>query len=147
MPYDQHDRSTVDLVGDVLSQATTLLRQEGRLARAEVSEKISQATGGFTLLLVGAVLLIPALVILLDALVLALVAREFSPTAAALLVGGIALVFGAVLVLVGKNRLAPSNLAPTRTVHQLQRDAATAQDQIKATPYVRTNHVQGNRAA
>lgn len=147
MTFDRYARSIPDLLGDVVTQTTTLLRQESRLARAEVSEKVGQATGAVAFLLIGAVLMIPALVILLDAAVLALVENNWSPTLAALIIGGIALALGVVLMLVGKSRLSPSNLAPTRTVHQLQRDAATAQDHLRANHHVRTDHVHAHRAA
>ena len=148
MAFDRYARSIPDLLGDLLTQTTTLLRQEGRLARAEISEKIGQATGAFSLLLVGAVLMIPALVVLLNAVVLALVDRGWAPAVAAAMVGGIVLVLGAIMLLIGKNRLAPHKLAPTRTVQQLQQDAAVAQEHLRATQQqVRSHDVHANRAA
>jgi hypothetical protein len=148
MAFDRYAQSIPELLGDLLTQTTTLVRQEGRLASAEISEKIGQATGAVALLLIGAVLMIPAMVILLDAVVLALVQSDWSPAAAAALVGGIAIVLGAILLLIGKSRLAPSKLAPTRTVQQLQQDAAVAQDQFRTTQQqARSHNVHANRAA
>lgn len=147
MSFGQHTRSIADLLGDLLTQVSNLLRQEGRLARAEISEKIAQAAGAIVLLLAGAILMIPATVILFDAGVQALVDAGLTPALSALVVGGGAFLLGLILVLVGKSRLAPRHLAPSRTVHQLQRDAAIAQEQIGTNPNVRNEHVGANRAA
>ena len=50
------NRSIPEVAGDVLHQFTTLLRKEGQLARAELSEKVSHAGYGIALAIFGAVL-------------------------------------------------------------------------------------------
>lgn len=120
-----------DLLGDVMTHTTSLFRSEVRLARAEVNEKISQATSGATLALIGAVLLMPALVILMSAGVAALVDTGMSDAFAALIVGGGVLVLGAILLLVGINRLKADNLSPRATISQLRNDASLAKDQVR----------------
>ena len=50
---------------------------------------------------------------------------------AALIVGGVVLLIGIVLVWLGSNRLKAENLAPRKTVDQLQRDAAMAKEQVR----------------
>jgi hypothetical protein len=72
----------------------------------------------------------PALVILMSAGVAALIENGMTPAMAALIVGGGALVLGAILLWIGINRLRVGNLAPQRTVEQLQRDAAMAKQQV-----------------
>jgi len=124
-------RSIPDIVRDLFSEINTLLRKEGQLARAELSEKVDQATRGLALIVAGAVLLIPALVVLLNASVAALVAAGISVLSAALIVGGIALAIGVVLVFVGKNAMAVDRLAPTRTISHVQRDLTMAKEQMR----------------
>jgi protein-S-isoprenylcysteine O-methyltransferase Ste14 len=128
---DVHTRSFPDVLRDLASQLTTLLRKEAELARTEVSEKISQATGGLVFLLAGAVLLIPALVVLLSAAVAVLVERGMAPPWAALLVGCLALLAGIVLLVLGMYRLKARNLVPQKTIDQLQQDASTAKQQMR----------------
>jgi len=123
-------RRVPDLLTDLVTQTTTLFRSEVRLARAEMSEKISEATTGLALAVIGAVLLMPALVILMTGGVSALVQNGMSPAMAALAVGGGALILGIILLWIGLNRLRAENLAPQRTMQQLQHDAALAKDQV-----------------
>ena len=124
-------RNFPELLSDVMTQATSLFRSEVRLARAEVNQKISQATWGVALALIGAVLLMPALVILMSAAVAALIDSGMRDATAALIVGGGALVLGAILLLVGINRLKAENLSPSATIGQLQSDASLAKDQVR----------------
>jgi uncharacterized membrane protein YqgA involved in biofilm formation len=126
-----YGRSIPTIVTDLLGQLTTLVRQESKLARVEVSEKISQAALGLALIVGGAVLLMPALVILLEAAVAALMTAGFAAHWSALIVGGGVLVLGLIFVLVGVNRLKAENLMPNRTIHQLRRDAAVAEQQMR----------------
>ena len=124
------NRSIVDIFTDVVSQLTTLLRKEGQLARTELSEKVSQAGVGLGLVVGGAVFLIPALVILLQAAVAALVKAVPEPWAS-LIVGGAALVLGLLIAMIGMSRLNANNLAPNRTIQQIQRDVTVAKQQVR----------------
>lgn len=124
-------RSIPDIFTDVVAQLTTLLRKEGQLARAEVSENISKAVAGVGFIIGGAVLLIPALVVLLQAAVTALTAYGVAAHWAALTVGGAVLLIGLVLLFVGMNRVKAENMVPSRTIRQLQQDASAARDQMR----------------
>lgn len=126
----QRRRRFPDLISDVMMQSTSLFRSEVRLARVEMNEKISQATTGVVLAVIGAVLLMPALVILMTAAVAALVDSGMTDAMAALVVGGSALILGAILLLAGINKLKASNLAPRATMNQIQNDAALAREQV-----------------
>jgi len=125
------NRSIPELFGDVIGQLSTLLRKEGHLARAEISENISRAALGLGLIVGGAVLLIPALVVLLEAAVAALGDLGITPAAAAGIVGGCALVIGLILAAVGASWLRAKSLLPSKTIQQLQNDAATARRQMR----------------
>jgi hypothetical protein len=126
-------RSILDITSDLLAQFPILVRKEGQLARAEMSEKISRVGMGLALVGIGAVLLIPALVVLLLAAADALQEVGVDPAIAALIAGGGALVIGVILLLIGVNRLKVENLMPNKTIHQIQEDAQVAKRQLRAT--------------
>ncbi|MBX6425301.1 MAG: phage holin family protein [Variibacter sp.] len=127
----EYKRSVPEIVSDILRQVTNLFQKEMQLARTEVSEKMNQAFAGFVMVLIGAVLLMPAIVVLLQAAVAALVSEGgLAEHWAALIVGGAALVVGIIIALIGMSRLKARNLTPTRTMTQLQRDAAVAKEQV-----------------
>lgn len=121
-----NSRSIPDILGSLIRQLTGLIRNEGQLARAEISEKIDKITGAAILLGAGAVLLLPALVILLQGVVAALVQNEWSPAAASLLVGVLTLAIGGLLVGMGLGRLKAISLVPRKTIKQIQQDVAVA---------------------
>ena len=79
MSSDARERSIPGIVIDLIGQFSTLLRQESRLARAEISENVNRAIVGVAMAAAAAVLLIPALVILLMAAVYGL--RDHGPGA------------------------------------------------------------------
>jgi hypothetical protein len=132
MAFTRYERSIPEIIGDLFGQMGALLRKEGQLARAELSEKLNEAGLGVGLIAGGAVLAIPALVLLLDAASLALVASGLSPTISAVIVGGVALVLAAVLVVVGMSRLKVERLTPKRTLRQLRKDADLTMQRLKA---------------
>ena len=125
-------RSVPEIISDLFSQLTVLFRKEAQLARAEISDNMASIGRGLGLILGGAVLLIPALVILLQAGVAALTERYgMANYWSALLVGGGVLIIGIILLLVGMSRLKVENIVPSKTVHQLQRDASVAKEQVR----------------
>lgn len=126
MAFARYDRSIPEIIGDLIGQAGALIRKEGQLARAEISEKVGEAGLGVGLIAAGAVFAIPALVILLQAAVEALATTGLSPAMSALIIGGVALLIAIVLAAVGIARLKSEKLAPRRTIRQLQKDADLA---------------------
>jgi Putative Actinobacterial Holin-X, holin superfamily III len=128
-------RSVPELLTAVVRQLADLMRTEGNLARAEMSEKVTQVATGLGLIVGSAILLMPALVVLLEAAVAALVDNGVAPYWAALAVGGACLIVGLILFLTGVSWLKAGRLVPDKTITQLQRDAATARNQVR-TDYV-----------
>jgi Putative Actinobacterial Holin-X, holin superfamily III len=126
------NRQTVpELLTSLVTQLTELMRTEGQLARAEISEKMTLATTGLGLIVGGAILLMPALVVLLEAAVAALVESGLAPYWSALAIGGACFIIGLILLLVGVSWLRAGKFIPDKTIHQLQRDAATARSQVR----------------
>jgi uncharacterized membrane protein YqgA involved in biofilm formation len=131
MPVSNHPRSVPEIISNLFSQLTILLRKEAQLARAEMSENMVSVARGLGLIVGGAVLLIPALVILLQAAVAGLMdGYGMVSYWSALLVGGGVLILGIILLMVGISRLKIENIMPSKTVHQLQRDASVAKEQV-----------------
>ena len=127
-----HPRSTPELANDVLNDVTLLMKSEGELARAEVSNSVSQALAGIASLLVAVGVAIVGLTIVLIALALGLTAWfGLAPWLAHLITGGIALAIGAILVMSAKAALDPENLAPTRTAANLKKDARVVRESMK----------------
>ena len=123
-------RSVPDLLGDVLHETTELFRTEGRLIRSEISDKLTQVQLAGGSLAAGAICLLVALIILAGALVTAL-AKVMDPAWAALLVGVAIAVIGALLLAAGKKSLEGVNLAPERTLTQLQKDGQLVKEQAR----------------
>jgi len=125
------DRGIPDIIVDLMKEFSSLLRREVRLARTEVSEKVTMAGVGVALTMVGVGISVAALVVLLEAGVDAMVNQAgFEPWQAAVIVGVAALIVAALFFAIGIYRLKAQNLAPRKTVEQLQRDAAVAKFQV-----------------
>src|SRR5438105_11145518 len=131
MNPNTNGRTVADIVRDLLTETSTLLRKEGQLARAEISEKVDQAVRGLIFIAAGAVLLMPALVVLLGAAVAAIIDRGFDAANAALVVGGVALVVGLVLAVLGVRAIKIEQLRPDRTIAHVQRNVSLAKHQLR----------------
>ena len=131
MAFNVSTRSIPEILTDVVNQFSTLLSKEGQLARAELAENIAKAAAGLGLAVIGAVLLIPALTILLAAAVIALNQSGLAAPLAAVAIGGAVFIIGVILLFLGIGRLKAKQMLPSRTLHQLQRDASTAKDQMR----------------
>jgi VIT1/CCC1 family predicted Fe2+/Mn2+ transporter len=118
---DRTDKPLSELLRDLIDQISRVLRHEIGLAKAEMSEKVSQAGSAVGMLAVSLMLAIGAVVILLTSAVFAL-SSVMEPWLAALLVGGIAAAIAAALAAKGLANLKARNLAPTRTIDSLRED-------------------------
>jgi hypothetical protein len=125
------DRSLKELLGDLTHSVTTLFHKEIELARAEISEKMSQAGVAAGAVAAGGILALAALIVLLQALVLAPTELGLAPALSALIVGGVVAIIAFALIYKGMNDLKASNLAPTRTVEALRRDAHMVKEQAQ----------------
>lgn len=128
---EYRERTVPTILVDLLKQLTDLLRNEGQLARTEMSEKIFQLGLGLVLIIIGAVLLMPALVILLGAAVAALEQAGIQPQWSALIIGGGVLLIGVILMVAGMGRLKPARLMPNKTIRQIQQDASVVRRQMR----------------
>ncbi len=126
-------RPLLGLVTDLWQQSASLLREEAELAKAEVSEKISEVGTGIGSLAIGGAVLFAGFLLVLFAIValLALVLPEAHASwLAPLLVGAVVLFAGGLLLSAGLKKLQTGNLKSSRSVRALQRDAEVVTDHI-----------------
>jgi hypothetical protein len=116
------------LLSDTAEQLGKLLQNEAQLARAELSEKMTQAATGAAYLIGAALLSIPVLVLLLIALALFLAQQGLSPALSHLIAAGVGLVIAGVLAMAGARYLKPEKLKPRVTLQQVERDIQTAKE-------------------
>jgi Putative Actinobacterial Holin-X, holin superfamily III len=109
----QSSRSLPELFSDAVGQFAKLVGNEFELARAELSEKASQAGRAAAMIGAGAVFMIPALVLLLFALSSALIRSGVSDAVAYLLTGGGAALVSVGLIVTGLSRLSVDALKPS----------------------------------
>jgi hypothetical protein len=128
--FEAHNngRSLGELFRQLSSELGTLMRQESELARAEIRDKATKLGASLAELGAGAVVLFAGFLVLLQSAVYALAGPLDSLALAALLVGGVTLAIGIVLLLRGRSQLKADELAPTRTLRSLRRDAALANE-------------------
>ncbi|ONG46625.1 hypothetical protein BKE38_25070 [Pseudoroseomonas deserti] len=131
MPSD-NARGLPDLVGSLLEQTTTLLRQEIQLARAEFSEKLGRVVQAAVAIGLAAAMLLAAVVILLQAVVAALVDKAgLQPWLAGVIVGVVVALIAWLMLRSGQARLRAASLVPERTTTQLSRDASLAKEAVR----------------
>lgn len=131
-PVNDDTRGVGELLGDAVTQLSTLFRKEVQLARAEMGEKASEAASAIPGIGAGAALGLAALVLLLEAAA-AGVSRLFdlAPGWSLLIVGVAAALLGFLLIRGGISKLKATNLTPHRTAEQLSRDAQAAKEQVR----------------
>jgi hypothetical protein len=127
----QSSRSIPELFSDAVGQLGKLVGNEFDLARAELSEKASQAGRAATLIGAGAVILIPSLVLLLFAISAGLIRSGLSEPVAYFLTGAGAALVSGVLIATGISRLSGDTLKPSVTLDQIQRDKNAAKEMVR----------------
>lgn len=131
MGEPRNGQSLPDLFADVLNQVTTLFRTELRLAKAEMSEKVSTIVSSAGMIIAGAVLLVAAMILFLQGLVLLLVwfgvPQVWATFAVAVVIG----LVGYLIVRKGLSNISVETLTPERTLHSLNQDAAVAKEQVQ----------------
>lgn len=128
MPLSDDFNAIPKLFGDAVEQLGKLVQNEALLARAELSQKITQAGIGAAYIAGAAILCIPVVMMLLMALAIWFISVGLSPVqgyAASALIG--AVVAGA-LGAMGRSYFKAANLKPKVTLQQMQRDVTTAKE-------------------
>lgn len=118
------------LLSEISTDMSTLVRKEIELARAETSEKISRATRSATILVAGGLVAYAGVIVMLIAAAI-LLGAVMPYWLSSLIVGLVVLVIGAVMIVSGKNTIANMSVVPEKTVQTLQEDAQWAKEQVR----------------
>ena len=127
-------RPLIGLFSDLWRETQTLVHQEAELAKAEISEKVSQVTTGAGEIAAGGAILFAGFIVLLFAAVGALemlLPTEHAIWLAPLIVGLIVMIVGYIVFARGRKQMTAENLAPQRTIESLQQDARLAKEHVK----------------
>ncbi len=131
----QEGRSLVGLFSDLWRETSTLVHNEAQLARAEISEKLSQAGTGAAAIAAGGAILFAGFLVLLFAAVGALelmLDTEHSIWLAPLIVGVVVMIAGYIALAKGRKELKADNLlTPQRTMQSLRDDARLAREHAR----------------
>ena len=119
------NRSLISLVADLFRETSTLVHQEAELAKAEISEKVSEVGKGLAAIAIGGAILFAGFIVLLFAAcngLAMMLPEEHASWLAPLIVGLAVMVLGFIALGIGKHELSGSNLTPTRTMDSLRKD-------------------------
>jgi len=125
------DRPLSDLLSDLTTQMTTLVRQEVELARTEMTTKASRAGRGAAMIGAGGAVAYAGFLVLAAAVVALLVELGLDLWLAALIVGIVLAAIGGFLAFQGQNTIKRTSLAPERTVQTLKDDAEWVRGQTR----------------
>lgn len=129
-PPDPKDASTGELIGQLSDQVTTLVRDEVRLAQAEVTQKAKRFGIGAGLFGGAGLMALLGLNALVTAVILG-IATALPGWLAGIIVGVVLFAVAGVLALLGKRdvqKAAPP--LPTETIASVQQDIATVKDGV-----------------
>jgi membrane protein len=126
------DTSTRDLVQDLSRQTSTLIRQEMRLAQAELAEKGRHAGKGAGMFGGAGLVALYGVGALIAAGIIGL-ATVIEPWIAAAAIGAGLLLVAGVLALTGKKELEEAGPPkPEQTLESVQRDVATVKERARS---------------
>ena len=116
-------------LSDVIGDLADLVQKEIRLAKTELTAKISQKVlGGIWLAVAGGIGLL-ALMVLVEAAIFAIASYGVALHWSCLIVAGALAILGGAAFAKGRSD-AQVELTPTRSLHQIQRDVAAAKEQL-----------------
>ena len=128
------NRSLIALFSDLFRETSTLVHQEAELAKAEISEKVSEVGKGIAALAIGGAILIAGFLLLLFAAANGLammLPEEHANWLAPLIVGLAVMVLGFIALGIGKRELSGTNLTPSRTMDSLRQDGQLVKEHVK----------------
>lgn len=125
------NESTMTVISRIASGVPDLIRKEIQLLRAEMGEKLNQATTAVGLLAAAAIMALVALNVLAAALVAALAEAGLGGGWAALIVGAVIAIVALMMAKKGANDLKASSLTPNRTISSVRKDAEVARESVR----------------
>lgn len=123
-------RPLSELFGDLSRQMNTMLRQEMQLARLEMKNRMAKMGRSAAMLAAGGLILYAGFLGLMITAVIAL-ANVVELWLAALIVGGVVAIIGAIMIGAGYGQLKQLDMVPRRTVNSLEESAEWLKQEIK----------------
>lgn len=120
MDLPRMDRSLGELFSDLSQQTAELIRQEMRLAKAELSEKAADVGRHAMMIGAGVAFALAAVVAVAAAVTLLLVDAGLAPWIAALIAAAVMGLFGYLLAQSGISALKKKTIAPVETMDSLK---------------------------
>jgi len=114
------DRSLGELFSDLSQQTAELIQQEMRLAKAELSHKLSDAGRHAAMIVVAAVFGVAAVITVAATIVLLLIEVGIVPWLSAAIVAVLMAGTAFVLAQTGLSALRKKTIAPVETIHSLK---------------------------
>lgn len=130
MTAPQMQRSLPEILEDIASNLTQIVRAEFRLAKTELKEGAEKVARPGAAVGAGVALAFYGLGFLLLAAVYAL-SLVMAGWLAALIVGGVLTAAAGILISAGGMKLKRANLTPDKTIRTLEEDVQWAKQQIK----------------
>ncbi len=130
MQQSKDERSIGELLGDLMQQTGTLVRQEMKLATTELSDKASRVGKDIGALAVGGAIAYAGFLALLAAIIIGLGQLGLPWWIAALIVGVVVVAIGGLMVQKGLTALKHQNMMPQQTITSLKEDQTWAKEQI-----------------
>jgi hypothetical protein len=128
------NRSLIALFSDLFRETSTLVHQEAQLAKAEISEKVSEFGKGIAAIAIGGAIIFAGFIVLLFAAsngLALLLPPEHADWLAPLIVGLAVMVLGFIALAMGKHELSSSNLKPSRTIDSLRHDTELVKEHVR----------------
>lgn len=133
---DWAERSTRELLSEVLDQGQRLLREEVRLARLEVRDEVKEVATSGGLVGGGAAVAYAAFLVLCFAAVFAL-SLALPAWASALIVGGALAIGAGALFAAGRAKARRTPLRPKETLETLREDQRWVNETTRSVPSTR----------
>ncbi|MDQ6834102.1 MAG: phage holin family protein [Chloroflexota bacterium] len=130
MQQNKDERSLGELLGDLMQQTGTLVRQEMKLATTELSDKASRVGKDVGALAVGGAVAYAGFLALLAAIIIGLGQLGLPWWIAALIVGVVVVGIGGLMVQKGLTALKHQNMMPQQTITSLKEDQTWVKEQI-----------------
>jgi len=127
-------RSLIALFSDLWRETSTLVHEEAELAKAEMSEKVSQVGTGVAAIAIGGAIIFAGFIVLLFAAVNGLAMMlppDHAEWLAPLIVGLAVMVLGFVALAKGRSELKTSNLKPERSMQSLRQDTELVKEHVR----------------
>ena len=119
-----------DLLGDLATNMSNLVRQEVALAKVEITQKAKHVGRNVGYLVIGGAVAYAALLAIIAAIIM-LLAKVVPHWGSALIVGGVVGAIGWMLIGKAMVALQQTDLTPHETVETLKEDATWMKQQIK----------------